>query len=121
MDVNETLNVDGRTYLAGLTTVATGLVPFGNHNQGARLLQGSKNQKQGIGFYAANFPVRMDMDTNLLHYPQIPIVSTILHDLSEYEKHPSGQSVLCPLSKFLEMICSNRHQKLQICFLYSIV
>lgn len=74
--------------------VATGLVPFGHHNQGARLLQGSKNQKQGIGFYAANFPVRMDMDTNLLHYPQIPIVSTVLHDLAEYEKHPSGQNVI---------------------------
>ncbi|MGM5481235.1 MAG: DNA-directed RNA polymerase subunit B [Nanobdellota archaeon] len=74
--------------------VATGLVPFGNHNQGARLLQGSKNQKQGIGFYAANFSLRMDMDTNLLHYPQVPIVSTVLHDLSEYDKHPSGQNVI---------------------------
>lgn len=74
--------------------VATGLVPFGSHNQGARLLQGSKNQKQSIGFYAANFSLRMDMDTNLLHYPQVPIVSTILHDLSEYEKHPSGQNII---------------------------
>lgn len=74
--------------------VATGLVPFGHHNQGARLLQGSKNQKQGIGFYASNFPVRMDMDTNLLHYPQKPIVSTILHELSEYDKHPSGQNII---------------------------
>ncbi|MFW5865945.1 MAG: DNA-directed RNA polymerase subunit B, partial [Nanoarchaeota archaeon] len=60
----------------GIVGVATGLVPFGNHNQGARLLQGSKNQKQGIGFYASNFPLRIDMDTNLLHYPQVPIVSS---------------------------------------------
>ncbi|MBN1175798.1 DNA-directed RNA polymerase subunit B [Candidatus Woesearchaeota archaeon] len=80
--------------------VATGLVPFGNHNQGARLLQGSKNQKQGIGFYAANFSVRMDMDTNLLHYPQVPIVSTILHDLAQYDKHPSGQNVMVAIMSF---------------------
>lgn len=35
LDVNETLNVDGRTYLAGLTTVATGLVP--HQDEGAYL------------------------------------------------------------------------------------
>ncbi len=80
--------------------VATGLVPFGHHNQGARLLQGSKNQKQGIGFYAANFPVRMDMDTNLLHYPQVPIVSTVMHDLAEYEKHPSGSNVVVAVMSY---------------------
>lgn len=80
--------------------IATGLVPFGHHNQGARLSQGSKNQKQGIGFYAANYPLRMDMDTNLLHYPQVPIVSTILHDLAEYEKHPSGQNVTVAIMSY---------------------
>jgi len=35
LDVNETLNVDGRTYLSGLTTVATGLVP--HQDEGAYL------------------------------------------------------------------------------------
>jgi hypothetical protein len=35
LDVNLTLNVDGRTYLAGLTTVATGLVP--HQDEGAYL------------------------------------------------------------------------------------
>ena len=35
LDVNQTLNVDGRTYLAGLTTVATGLVP--HQDEGAYL------------------------------------------------------------------------------------
>lgn len=83
-----------------LVGVSTGLVPFGHHNQGARLSQGSKNQKQGVGFYAANYPVRMDMDTNLLHYPQVPLVSTILYDLSEYKKHPSGQNVIVGVMSF---------------------
>jgi DNA-directed RNA polymerase subunit B' len=70
--------------------VTTALVPFGNFNQGVRLTQGSKNQKQAVGFYAANYFMRMDMDVNLLHYPQKPIVTTLMYDVLEYDKHPSG-------------------------------
>src|SRR3990167_1035458 len=51
--------------------LCTSLVPFANYIQSARLSIGSKNQKQALGFYAANFGVRMDMDVNLLHTPQI--------------------------------------------------
>ncbi len=71
----------------------TTLVPYGNYTQGVRLNQGAKNQKQSVGFYAANYMLRMDMDVNLLHYPQMPMVKTIMHDVSKYEKHPSGQNV----------------------------
>ncbi|MDD9954082.1 MAG: DNA-directed RNA polymerase subunit B [Candidatus Woesearchaeota archaeon] len=73
--------------------IITALVPFGDYNQGARLLQGAKNQKQAMGFYAANYFVRMDMDTSILHYPQRPIVTTLLYDVLEYDKHPSGMNV----------------------------
>jgi DNA-directed RNA polymerase subunit B' len=74
--------------------LCTSLVPFGHHNHGVRLNQGSKNQKQAIGFYAANFPLRMDMDVNILHYPQTPIVGTIISEIIGYEKHPAGQNVV---------------------------
>ncbi|MEA3514903.1 MAG: DNA-directed RNA polymerase subunit B [Nanoarchaeota archaeon] len=70
----------------------TAHVPFGNFNQSTRLNAGSKNQKQAIGFYAANFAVRMDMDVNILHTPQIPIVKSIMHDITNYQEHPSGQN-----------------------------
>lgn len=73
--------------------ITTALVPFGNFNQGVRLTQGAKNQKHAVGFYAANFFMRMDMDTHLLHYPQRPLVTTLLYDVIEYEKHPSGMNV----------------------------
>ena len=49
--------------LLGLTT---SLVPYGNFNQSTRLNAGSKNQKQALGFYAANFYTRMDMDVSIL-------------------------------------------------------
>jgi DNA-directed RNA polymerase subunit B len=68
------------------------LVPFGHNIQGVRFLQGAKNQKQGIGFYSANYLNRMDMDVNILHTPQVPITTTLMYDVSEYHKHPSGQN-----------------------------
>ncbi|MFH1916795.1 MAG: DNA-directed RNA polymerase subunit B [Nanoarchaeota archaeon] len=77
----------------GIVGITTSLVPFGNYDHGVRLTQGSKNQKQAIGFYTANYFNRMDMDVNLLHYPQVPIVGTLMDEVLEYSKHPSGMNV----------------------------
>ena len=74
--------------------LAASLVPFGNFNQSARLNAGTKNQKQAIGFYAANFALRMDMDVNLLQTPQLPIVETYMHEISDYAMHPAGQNIV---------------------------
>jgi DNA-directed RNA polymerase subunit B' len=76
------------------------LIPFGHLNQGVRLSQGSKNQKQAVGFYAANFFARIDMDVNLLHYPQVPVVKTLMHDMSDYREHPSGQNVVIAIMPY---------------------
>lgn len=80
--------------------LATSLVPFGNYNASTRLNAGSKNQKQAIGFYAANYNVRMDMDVNLLHTPQMPIATTITHEISDYDKHPAGQNVVVAIMSY---------------------
>ena len=80
--------------------IVTTLVPFGDFNPSARLSIGSKNQKHAIGFYAGNFPVRMDMDVNLLHTPQVPIVQSIMHELSGYEAHPSGQNIVVAVMSY---------------------
>lgn len=81
----------------GLTT---SLVPYGNFNQSTRLNAGSKNQKQALGIYASNFALRMDMDVNLLHYSQVPIVKTIMHDMSGYDKHPAGQNIVVAVMSY---------------------
>ncbi len=80
--------------------ITTGLVPFAHHNQGARLMQGSKNQKQAIGFYAANYYTRLDMDVNLLHYPQEPIIRTLVNEVVETKKHPFGQNVVVAVMSY---------------------
>jgi len=80
--------------------LATSLVPYGNFNQSTRLNAGSKNQKQALGFYAANFAVRMDMDVNFLHEPQMPIVQTMMHEISDYDQHPSGQNIVLAIMSY---------------------
>src|SRR3989338_4216285 len=83
-----------------ISGITSSLVPFGNYNQSSRLIIGSKNQKQALGFYAANFHLRMDMDSNLLHYPQFPIVKTKIHDITEYDQHPSGQNMIVAVMSY---------------------
>ncbi|MBW3003824.1 DNA-directed RNA polymerase subunit B [Candidatus Woesearchaeota archaeon] len=84
----------------GILGLCTSLVPFGNFNHSVRLNQGSKNQKQALGFYAANYFVRLDTDVNLLNTPQIPLCSTIMNQISHYEKHPFGQNVIVAVMSY---------------------
>lgn len=84
----------------GMLGIVTSLVPFGDYIQSARLIGGSRILKQSIGLYAANYSLRMDMDVNLLHYPQVPLVKTAMHDLSEYEAHPAGQNIVVAIMSF---------------------
>jgi len=83
-----------------ISGITTALVPFGSFNQPSRLIIGSKNQKQAIGFYAANYHIRIDMDTNLLHYPQFPIVKTKIHSVSNYAEHPAGQNMVVAIMSY---------------------
>ncbi|MBW3019173.1 DNA-directed RNA polymerase subunit B [Candidatus Woesearchaeota archaeon] len=80
--------------------IVTGLIPYGDYIQGARLIIGSRNLKQSIGLYAANYPVRMDMDVSLLHYPQRPLVTTDVHELSDYDAHPAGQNIVVAVMSY---------------------
>jgi len=81
----------------GLTT---SLVPYGNFNQSTRVNAGSKNQKQALGLYASNYAVRMDMDVNIMHYPQVPVVNSIMHEISGYSKHPAGQNIVVAVMSY---------------------
>ncbi|MEK6822989.1 MAG: DNA-directed RNA polymerase subunit B, partial [Nanoarchaeota archaeon] len=80
--------------------LVTSLVPYANHMASSRIIIGSKNQKQSVGFYASNYNVRMDMDVNLLHTPQKPIVNTIMHDIGHYDKHPAGQNIVVAIMSY---------------------
>jgi len=81
-------------------SLCTSLFPFANYTQGTRVSIGSKNQKQALGFYAANFYLRMDMDINLLHTSERPLVQSVMHNVSDYDSHPSGQNVVVAIMAY---------------------
>lgn len=80
--------------------LVTSLVPFANYSSAQKVNTGSKNQKQALGFYSTNFPVRMDMDVNLLHNPQVPIVQSVMHSVSGYNQNPAGQNIVVAVMSY---------------------
>lgn len=74
--------------------LSASLIGYGNYIQSSRFIISARNLRQSVGLYAANYHVRMDMDINLLHYPQRPVVTTAMHDIAQYDKHPSGQNLI---------------------------
>ncbi len=78
--------------------LVTSLVPFGNHDQSARLLRGSKTLTQSLGIYAANYLVRLDTDVAILHYPQRPIVKSFIYDTLNI--HPAGQNLIVAIMPY---------------------
>ena len=72
--------------------VITSLVSFANHDHPPRLLKGSKTLKQSLGIYCANYPIRIDTDVSLLHYPQRPIVKSFVYDTLNI--YPAGQNLI---------------------------
>lgn len=83
-----------------ITGLTTSLVPYANYGQSSRLNRGSKTQKQALGFYAANYLLRMDTDVSVLHYPQNPIVRSFTSDFAHMEDHPAGQNVVIALMSY---------------------
>lgn len=78
--------------------IITSLVPYANHDHPPRLLKGSKTLKQGLGIYGANYPVRIDTDVSVLHYPQKPIVRSFVYDTLNI--YPSGQNLIVAIMTY---------------------
>jgi DNA-directed RNA polymerase subunit B len=83
--------------MLGLTA---SLMPYANYCHAPRVIINARNLRQSIGLYTANYHVRMDMDVNMLHYPQTPIVKSVTHDLAHYDKHASGQNIVVAVMSY---------------------
>jgi len=78
--------------------VISSLIPYINHDQSARLLRGSKTQKQSLGLYVANYYVRLDTDVSVLEYPQKPIVKSFVYDT--LNTYPAGQNLVVAIMTY---------------------
>lgn len=80
------------TLLFGLCTA---LIPFPEHNQGPRNMYQSCMVKQAISIPCLNYNERMDSVSHVLHYPQKPLVSTIIENMIPAVRTlPTGQNAI---------------------------
>ncbi len=74
--------------------ISAGIIPYAEHNQSPRNTYEAGMAKQALGLFASNYKLRMDTRSHLLHYPQVPIVSTRVAKVSGFEERPAGQNFI---------------------------
>lgn len=79
---------------SGLFGSQSSLVVFPEHDSAGRVMLGAKMFTQGQGVYSTNYNVRLDSDVSIMHYPQRPIVDTVMYKNVNYDSHPIGQNVV---------------------------
>ena len=75
-------------------------IPFPDHNQAPRNTYQASMGKQAIGVYSSNYIHRMDTLSNILNYPQIPLVKTKISDITNCNKLPCGINVIVAIACF---------------------
>ncbi|HHQ45270.1 MAG TPA: DNA-directed RNA polymerase subunit B [Candidatus Altiarchaeales archaeon] len=80
--------------------VAAGAAPYPEHNSSPRITMAAAMSKQSLGFYASNYAMRFDSRSNLLYYPQKPIVSSDILAAMQYERRPAGQNYVVAVMSY---------------------
>ena len=84
--------------------ISTSIIPFAEHNQSPRNSYEAAMAKQALGISSTNFYNRVDTQSHILHYPQIPLVKTKPMEVLGYYEKPSGQNfVVAVLSEGYNM------------------
>ena len=84
------LELDPSTILG----LSASFIPYPESNRGDRVNYGAKMVGQSIGIFATNYLLRADTKSNLMAYPQRPLVQTHAHKIINYDGHPNGSNVV---------------------------
>lgn len=74
----------------GIITLAS---PMPNHSSATRNTYYTNHRKQSAGWFALNYPFRIDKNTTLQHYCERPLISTF----SDMLTYPNGQNAIIAL------------------------
>lgn len=80
--------------------LSASFIPYAEFDRGDRVNYGAKMVGQSIGVFATNYLNRGDTKSNVMVYPQQPLVKTHAHDLINYENHPNGSNVVVAFGCF---------------------
>src|SRR3989441_712361 len=72
--------------------VASGVVPYPEHNSSPRVTMGAGMAKQSLGLGSSNYRLRPDTRSHLLHYPEQPLVQTDSMKYVSFDERPAGQN-----------------------------
>jgi len=80
--------------------LSASFIPYPEFNRGDRVNYGAKMVGQSIGLFTTNFLNRTDTKTNVMLYPQRPLVQTYAHKIIDFDKHPNGMNVVIAFGSF---------------------
>jgi DNA-directed RNA polymerase subunit B' len=80
--------------------LSASFIPFPEFDRGDRVNYGAKMVGQSIGMFATNYLGRVDTKSNILVYPQRPLVQTNGHEIINYDNHPNGSNVVVAVGCF---------------------
>lgn len=80
--------------ILGITALTA---PFGNHNQAPRVTYQTSQSKQTCGFYAGNWPFRIDKETFLQYISEMPLIRTALNKYI----YPNGNNCMVAMMCYL--------------------
>lgn len=75
-------------------------IPFPEFNRGDRVNFGAKMVEQSIGLFATNILNRADTKSNVMIYPQKPLIQTFVHKPINYDDHPNGMNIVIAIACF---------------------
>ena len=80
--------------------LAASLVPFAAHNRGDRVNFGAKMSGQALGIFNTNFLMRTDTKSDILIYPQVPLINTVVGQQIGLDSHPQGQNIIMAIMSY---------------------
>ncbi|WXG45664.1 MAG: DNA-directed RNA polymerase subunit B [Candidatus Atabeyarchaeum deiterrae] len=72
--------------------ICASMIPYPQHNQSPRNTYEAGMAKQALGLFGANYRLRVDTRSHILHYLQRAMVRTKAMDAIQFDKRPAGQN-----------------------------